>query len=117
MEVNKAKAAVNVGEREDGFKKARQYYEEAIADAQKASPRPPRPEESGKLRLQVMRIRLELANMIFQDWLKTDLDFLEVTDRRAGDRAHATELMKTANDQFQQHLPGGPAGTGRQWTA
>ncbi len=48
-----------------------------------------------------MRLRLDLANMIFQDWLKSDLDFLEVTDRRLGDRDHATEFMKTACEQIR----------------
>ncbi len=35
-EAVEAETAENVGQREEGFKKARQYYEEAIADAEKA---------------------------------------------------------------------------------
>jgi tetratricopeptide (TPR) repeat protein len=100
-ELAKAKNAVNIGEREESFKRAKQFYEQAIADAEKSSAASSDAADRSKLRIQVMRVRLDLANMIFREWLKSDLDFLEVTDRRSGDRAHATELMKTAADQFR----------------
>ena len=97
--VGTAEAATTVADREEGFKKARQCYEVAIAEAEKALAAATTDADRRALRLQVLRTRLDLANMIFQRWLKTDLDFLEVTDRRVGDRARATELMKAALDQ------------------
>jgi tetratricopeptide (TPR) repeat protein len=100
MEVTKGQAATLTGDREQYFLKARQYYEEAIAEANQTLTATTQADVRGKLRIQIIRLRLELANMIFQTWLKTDLDFLEITDRRAGDRAHATEILKTAADQF-----------------
>ena len=89
------------GERETHFEKACTYYLEAIDEAGKAVRAGKDFGERAKLRVQVLRWRLDLANMIFLKWLKTDLDFLEVTDRRGGDRAHAIKLMKVAAEQFQ----------------
>jgi tetratricopeptide (TPR) repeat protein len=100
-EIAAAEKTKIAGERDAHFRNAAKFYKEAINDAAKAIQDTTDPVERGRLRVQNLRVRLNLANMIFQRWLKTDLDFLEVTDRRGGDRAHATELLKDCSDQFR----------------
>lgn len=99
--VAKARLAGTWEEREEGFRKARQRYEDAIAQAEKDAAAAPAGGDRDRLQMQAIRLRLDLANMIFQTWLKTDLDYLEVTDRLAGDRAHAAELLKAAMEQIR----------------
>jgi len=103
VEVQKALAAKNMKERQDLLAKARTLYEEAIDEGVKALPSVPADKivERSRLRLQILKQRLELANLIFQKWLRTDLDILEVTDRRGGERARAAELLKAAADQYR----------------
>jgi len=106
LAVGNALKAQNMGDRDTAFKNARQLYEGAIADAGKAMTAIPadRIGDRNKALLDQVNLRLTLANMVFQQWLKTDLDLLEVTDRRGGDRTHATALLKIASDQYKAVL-------------
>ena len=106
LAVETALKAQNMAARDDAFKNACQLYEGAIADAAKAMQAIPadRLADRSKALMDLMGIRLKLANMVFQQWLKTNLDLLEVTDRRGGDRAHATGLLKIASDQYKATL-------------
>ncbi|HUU10238.1 MAG TPA: tetratricopeptide repeat protein [Phycisphaerae bacterium] len=102
MAVQNATGAKNMAARDTAFQNARKLYEGAIADASKALAAIPadRIEPINKARLELMNLRLEMANMIFQNWIKTDLDLLEVTDRRGGDRARTKDLLKVATDLY-----------------
>jgi hypothetical protein len=101
-----AQDAKIIGERENLFKKASGEYTEAI-DEMKTALIHTAPEKAGErgnpkaeLRFQILQTRMALASMIFMNWLGPDLDILEVSDRRAGDRAKAVELLKQAKTQF-----------------
>ncbi len=109
LEVEKAAAAKSVEERNACFERARTLYEGAIAETQKAMEQVPAAQWKARAdaRLQVLQLRAELAKMIFQNWLKNDLDVLEVTDRRGGDRQEAARLLKMAEEQFRAVFRGG----------
>ncbi|MBE3100062.1 MAG: hypothetical protein IMZ44_23320 [Planctomycetes bacterium] len=104
LEVQTGLAATTMGERDAAFEKAQGLYEEAIAEGNKAIAALPigqKQDERNRLRLQVLQLRLALSNLIFQQWLKTDLDLLEVTDRRGGNRARVVELLKVCMTQYK----------------
>jgi tetratricopeptide (TPR) repeat protein len=103
LAVKKADGAKNVGEKEGFYKEARKFYEEAIDEGVKAFAAIPleKTEDRNKLRIQILKQRLDLANLIYQKWLDTDIQFLEITDRRGGDRAHAGELLKVSVEQYK----------------
>jgi len=109
LEVEKAAAAKSVEERDACFERARALYEEAIAETQKALAQVPAAQWKARAdaRLQILQWRAELAKMIFQNWLKSDLDVLEVTDRRGGNRQEAARLLKVAEEQFHAVFRGG----------
>ena len=104
IEVQTALKNRNIGEREASFKKAKDLYEGTIEDTAKAVAAIPigqKPEERDRLRLQLLKLRLELSSFIFEKWLKTDLDLLEVTDRRGGNRPRAVELLRACHSQYR----------------
>jgi len=104
LEVETGAAATTMGERDAAFEKAQGLYEAAIAEGNQAIAALPigqKQDERNRLRLQVLKLRLVLSNLIFQKWLKTDLDLLEVTDRRGGNRARAVELLKVCMAQYK----------------
>jgi tetratricopeptide (TPR) repeat protein len=106
VEYQKALQAKIIGDRDTAFKKAKQYYEQAIAEATQAMKAIPADKTMDRYnaRLAVLKIRKTLADMIFEQWLKTDLDYLQITDRRAGDRQRTIELLKVAGDQYKAAL-------------
>ena len=104
IEVQTALKNSNMGERETSFAKARVLYEGALDDLAKAVAAIPvgqKQEERDRLRLQLLKLRLELATFIFEKWLKTDLDLLEVTDRRGGNRPRAIDLLRACLSQYR----------------
>jgi hypothetical protein len=104
LEVQTGLAATTMGERDAAFEKAQGLFEAAIAEGNQAIAALPigqKQDERNRLRLQVLKLRLELSNLIFQKWLKTDLDLLEVTDRRGGNRPRAVELLKACMAQYK----------------
>jgi len=100
LEAQQGSLQVVRGEREAHFAKARQIYEDVIQEATQNAA-----SESGvernKTQLDILRVRQEFANMVFQQWLKEDLNILELTDRRGGDRPYVTKLLKVCADQYQ----------------
>jgi tetratricopeptide (TPR) repeat protein len=106
VEYQKALQAKIIGDRDTAFKKAKQYYEQAIAEATQAMKAIPGDKTADRFnaRLAVLKIRKTLADMIFEQWLKTDLDYLQITDRRAGDRQRTIELLKVAGDHYKAAL-------------
>jgi len=106
IEHKRAVQARIIGERDAAFKKAKQYYEQAIAEGAKAmsAVAADKTMDRYNARLVVLRVRKTLADMIFEEWLKTDLDYLQITDRRGGDRQRAIELLKVALDQYKAAL-------------
>jgi len=103
LQVENARLAKNMAApRDTAFQNARKLYEGAIADSEKALAAVPADqiENVNQARRELMNVRLELANMIFQQWLRDDLEFLEVTDRRGGNRQRAIELLRVANEQY-----------------
>jgi len=102
LQVENTRLAKNMAARDTAFQNARKLYEGAIADSEKALAAIPADqiENVNQARRVLMNVRLELANMIFQQWLRDDLEFLEVTDRRGGNRQRATELLRVANEQY-----------------
>ncbi|MBM4018701.1 MAG: hypothetical protein FJ288_10305 [Planctomycetes bacterium] len=104
LEVQTGLAARIIADRDASFRKARQLYEEAIDEGNKALAALPigqKQDERNRLRLQVLKLRLDLANLIFQKWLKTDLDLLEVTDRRGGNRSRTVDLLRVCMAQYK----------------
>jgi hypothetical protein len=108
LQVQQAAVAKTVDERDACFEKAKELYEQAIAEA-KVSPAGS-PAANWKIRadarLQILTWRAELAGMIFQNWLKNDLDLLEVTDRQGGDREKVARLLQTAEQQYRAAFQG-----------
>ena len=108
-EAQKAAAAKSVEERDACFERARSLYEQAIAETQKTLDQTPAAQWKPRadLRLQILRWRSAVGKMVFQDWLKNDLQILEVTDRRVGNREEAARLLRVAMEQFRAALRGG----------
>ena len=106
LECQKGVAAKIIGDRDAAFKKAKQYYEQALAEASHALAAVPADKTTDRFnaRLAVLKIRLALADMIYKQWLDKDLEYLEITDRRAGDRQAAIALLKVAGDQYRAVL-------------
>lgn len=106
LEVQKALATQKIADRLAAFQSARKLYEEGIEEANKAvsAIRTDKTEERIRARVGVIKIRMALAKMIFEMWLKNDLEFLEITDLRYGDRVRATELLKAGADQYRAVL-------------
>jgi tetratricopeptide (TPR) repeat protein len=104
IEVQTAMKSRNMGQREESFKKARVLYEAAIDETAKAVAAIPigqKQEERDRLRLQTLKLRLDLSTFLFENWLKTDLDLLEVTDRRGGNRPLAIDLLRACLTQYK----------------
>ena len=104
IEVQAALKNRNIGQREESFKKARVLYEAAIDETAKAiAAIPPgkKQDERDRLRLQLLKQRLDLATFIFEKLLKTDLEYLEVTDRRGGNRPRAIDLLQACLAQYK----------------
>jgi tetratricopeptide (TPR) repeat protein len=101
LKADQADGARNIGQRETLFQEARKLYEEAAEEGAKAiaALAPEKQDDRNRLRMQLLKMRLELVNLIFLKWLRTELDILEVTDRRGADRDHATGLLKVCADQ------------------
>ena len=101
LKVEQAKGADNLGAREALFQEARKFYEEAANDSAKAIDAipPDKQGERNRQRMQLLKLRLELVDVIFQKWLKRELDILEVSDRRSGERDHAAGLLRACADQ------------------
>ena len=106
VERQKGVEARIVGDRDAAFKKAKQYYEQAIAESVKALAAVPADKTADRYnaRLALLKIRMAMAGMIFEQWLKTDLDYLQITDRRGGDRQRTVELLKVSGDQYKAVL-------------
>jgi tetratricopeptide (TPR) repeat protein len=97
-EATKAEAAGTLAEREDRFLNARQYYQRAIDDAVKAMRATKEKSDHSRIQYDILQMRMALSDMILLKWMRPDLDLLEASDRRAGDRSHAAELAKAAFD-------------------
>ena len=108
LQIQQAAAAKTVAERDACFEKAKELYERAIAEAQEALAGSPAADWKNRAdaRLHILTWRADFANMIFQNWLKNDLDILEVTDRRGGDREKAARLFQTAEQQYRAAFQG-----------
>jgi len=108
LQIQQAAVAKTVADRDASFEKAKELYEQAIAEAQEALAGSPAADWKTRAdaRLQILTWRADFANMIFQNWLKNDLDILEVTDRRGGDREKAARLLQTAEEQYRAAFQG-----------
>jgi len=108
LRIQQAATAKTVAERDASFEKAKELYEQAIAEAQEALAGSPATDWKTRAdaRLQILTWRAELANRIFQNWLKNDLDLLEVTGGRGGDRKKVARLLQTAEHQYRTALQG-----------
>jgi tetratricopeptide (TPR) repeat protein len=106
LAVQKAGAAQTIGERDTAFKEARDHYTKAIAAlvAKLGALGVDKVMDRNSVRYDIITVRLELANTIFQKWLKTDLDMMEMTDRRFGDRQRVTDILKAGADQYAAAL-------------
>ena len=103
VEYQKALQARIIGDRDAAFKKAKQYYEQAIAEATQAMKATPADKTMDRYnaRLAVLKIRRTLADMIFEHQLTDDLNYLQITDRRAGDRQRTLDLLKVSGEQYK----------------
>jgi len=108
LEAEEAARAQTVAESDALFEKSRRLYEEAIAEAEETLAKTPADqwESRAEQKLQILNWRVGLGKMIFQNWLRNDLDLMEVTDRRAGNRQKATRLLKVAEEQYRTALRG-----------
>ncbi|MCX5654086.1 MAG: tetratricopeptide repeat protein [Planctomycetota bacterium] len=104
IEVQAALKNRNIGQREESFNKARVLYEAAIDETAKAIaaiPLSQKQDERERLRLQLLKQRLDLATFVFEKSMKTDLDLLEVTDRRGGNRSRVIDLLHACMAQYK----------------
>jgi len=108
LEAEKAARRQTAAERDPLFEKSRRLYEEAIAEAEETLAKIPADQREARAeqKLQILNWRIGLGKMIFQNWLRNDLDLMEVTDRRAGNRQKATRLLKMAKEQYRTALRG-----------
>jgi len=108
LRIQQAALAKTVSDRDASFEKAKELYEQAIAEAQEALTGSPATDWKPRadVRLQILTWRAELANRIFQNWLKNDLDLLEVTGGRGGDREKVARLLQTAENQYRAAFQG-----------
>jgi hypothetical protein len=108
LQIQQAAAAKTVADRNASFEKAKELYEQAIAEAEEALAGSPATDWKTRAdaRLQILTWRAEFAGMIFQNWLKNDLDLLEVTDCRGGDREKVARLLQTAEHQYRAAFQG-----------
>jgi len=102
LAVKQALQAENMAARDEAFRRAYQFYEAAIAARKKAveAVPPDKLKEQNEALFHLIKARLALANMIFQQWLTNDLNLLEVTQRYGGNRQHATELLRLATKAY-----------------
>jgi len=100
--VQQAREAKKMSARERAFRQAKQLYEQAIQVRKKAYETAPADQltKQNEALFHLIQARLALANMIFQDWLKTNLDLLEISQRQGGDREGAVKLLRLANDAY-----------------
>ncbi len=101
----------NRAARDKAFQQARQFYEKAIQARKKALEAVPaaKLKEQNEARLALIQARLALANMIFQQWIKDDLDLLEVTQRYGGDRQRVVPLLHQAVETYAKVVEDGNA--------
>jgi len=101
----------NMAARDKVFQQARRFYEQAIQARQKALDAVPadKLKEQNEARLDLIRARLALANMVFQQWIKNDLDLLEVTQRYGGDRQRVIPLLQQAVETYAKVVEDGDA--------
>jgi len=100
--VQQARKAQNMVARDRAFQQAQKLYEQAIQARQKALEAVPADQltKQNEARFEVIQARLALANMIFQQWLTTDLNLLEMTQRHGGNRERAIKLLSLATDAY-----------------
>jgi len=102
LAVQQARQAENMAARDHAFQQARTLYEQAVQARKKALDALP-VDQLVKLNeglYALMQARLALANMVFQEWLRTDLNLLEMTQRHGGNRERAIELLSLATDAY-----------------
>lgn len=102
LAIQQVRLAENMAARDEAYKQARGFYEQAIAEREKALKALP-PDELEKrndARFNLLRARLELANMVFQQWVKIDLDLLEAGQGFGGDRPRVIQLLSLATDAY-----------------
>jgi len=102
LEVNKAAQAEMIGERNAAYARAYDLFLEAVADMQAGLEKVPEAkwQEQADLRLKIITTRMAFANIVFNQWLRGDLDLLEVADRRSGDCQGALSRLEKAKTQF-----------------
>jgi hypothetical protein len=108
LAVQQGLQAKNMGARDQAFQQARQLYEQAIAARQKALQDIPADQltKQNEALFLVVKARLALANMIFQQWLTNDLNLLEMTQRHGGNRERAIQLLALATDAYAATVEG-----------
>jgi hypothetical protein len=108
LAVQQARRAENMAARDRAFQQARQLYEQAIQARTKAFSAIPADQltKQNEALYRVVEARLALANMVFQDWLTTDLNLLEMTQRHGGNRQRAIELLILATDLYAATVEG-----------
>jgi len=106
LAIREARLAENMAARDAAYKQARHFYEQAIAEREKALKAipPARLEKRNDARFNLIKARLELANMIFQQWIKIELDLLEAGLGFGGDRPRVIRLLSLASDTYDATL-------------
>ena len=108
LAVQQARRADNMAARDRAFQQAKQLYEQAVEARKKAIEAIPADQltKQNEALYQLIQARLALANMIFQEWLTTDLNLLEMTQRHGGNRQRAIELLSLATDAYAATVEG-----------
>ncbi|MFO8012029.1 MAG: hypothetical protein R6X20_01860 [Phycisphaerae bacterium] len=108
LAVQQARKAGNMAARDQAFQQARKLYEQAIQARKKALDAIPADQltKQNEALYRLIQARLALANMVFQQWLTTDLNLLEMTQRHGGNRQRAIELLGVATDAYAATVEG-----------
>jgi len=102
LAIKQAQQAQNMAAQDQAYQQAREFYEKAIEARKQAVAAVPADKltDQNDARHELIVARIALANMIFQQWIKTDLNLLELTQRYGGNRKRAAELLGLATEAY-----------------
>jgi tetratricopeptide (TPR) repeat protein len=97
-----AMRASNSGQKNELLTKARQQYDALLKAKKDLIDKETDPRKQDQLRMAYFELKFRVADFIWSRQPGSDMDLLELTDRQAGDRQRAEQLMRDANRYFRE---------------